>query len=106
MSIYLDKSGAEIDVTGLPEELIDELTCIPDGLEAQVLSLMPQDGSGITLDAILIGLYRKYGLIRKRRFMQNKLYRMKELDTAEDSNGIYTLHPALVEKPSHNDEPD
>lgn len=96
MSIYIDNNGSEIDTEGLPQSVIDELMCIPDGLEGQILSLLPQDGSGISLDAILVGLYRQYSVTKRRRFMQNKLYRMKEVDTLEGSKGVYTLHPALA----------
>jgi hypothetical protein len=94
---YLDKNGVEIDVDGLPEELLAELKIIPDDLEDKVFELLPVDGSGISLDQVLVDLYKKHGLLKKRRFMQSKLYRMKNVVCGEGQNGIYARHPALVE---------
>lgn len=97
MTKYIDAVGADIDLTGLPAELLNELSCIPDEFEKQVINLLPTDGSAVSLDAILVGLYREHGILKKRRFLQNKLYRMEEVETVEDKKGHYQLHPALVD---------
>ncbi|MEI9931767.1 MAG: hypothetical protein WDM89_14825 [Rhizomicrobium sp.] len=66
-----------MDLAGLPEELLRELSSAnADVLERQILSVLRALDGGGDLDQILIGLYRKYHVIQKRRFLQNKLWRM------------------------------
>jgi hypothetical protein len=93
---FIDSNGAAIKTDDLPLELLSELSCAPDPLESQIIAIIPADGSGITLDQILIALYRRHSILKKRRFLQNKLYRMSEVDGVADKKGVYVLHPALV----------
>ena len=95
--IMIDKNGAEIDVEGLPDDLLSELTCARDKLEEQIISLFSANGDPLTLDQILVGLYRQHGVLKKRRFMRNKLYRMSEVDAVEGRKGIYQIHAALID---------
>ncbi len=65
------------DLSGLPDELLRELSVSQaDVLERQILEVMQALGGSADLDQVLIGLYRKFQIVQKRRFLQNKLWRM------------------------------
>jgi|KBSMisStaDraftv2_1062788.scaffolds.fasta_scaffold03115_12 hypothetical protein len=65
------------DLSDLPEEVLQQLSGVrADDLETQILEVMRSCYGAFTLDQILIDLYRKYGTVQKRRFLQNKIYRM------------------------------
>jgi len=84
------------DVSDLPPELIRELNLPTDKLESQIMALLQLMGEPIDLDQILIGLYRRFGVIQKRRFLQNKLWRMvskKQIYKGKDRKGVYALEP-------------
>jgi hypothetical protein len=74
------KSNAAInapDLTDLPPELLKELRFgSVDALEAQIISVFGALGGSADLDQILIGLFRRFNVIQKRRFLQNKVWRM------------------------------
>ena len=82
-----------VDIADLPPELLRELRTRPAKLlEARVLSVVRDREGQADLDAILIGLYRKYQLIQKRRVMQNLLWRMVRkggLKTDKAARGIF-----------------
>ena len=91
------------DVSDLPPELIRELNLPTDKLESQIMALLQLMGEPIDLDQILIGLYRRFGVIQKRRFLQNKLWRMvskKQIYKGKDRKGVYALEPV---KPQENE---
>ena len=84
------------DVSDLPPELIRELNLPTDKLESQIMALLQLMGEPIDLDQILIGLYRRFGVIQKRRFLQNKLWRMvnkQQIYKMKDRKGLYALEP-------------
>ena len=84
------------DVSDLPPELIRELNLPTDKLESQIMALLQLMGEPVDLDQILIGLYRRFGVIQKRRFLQNKLWRMvskKQIYKGKDRKGVYALEP-------------
>ncbi|MBV8977239.1 MAG: hypothetical protein JO261_14720 [Alphaproteobacteria bacterium] len=65
------------DVSDLPPALLRELKTRPaELLESQICAVLQARGGSANLDEILIGLYRKFQLVQKRRFLQNKLWRM------------------------------
>ena len=65
------------DLTDLPEELLKELRLGPrTSLDAQILDVFNALGGTATLDEVLIGLYRKFAVVQKRRFVQNAIWRM------------------------------
>ena len=80
LTLVVNPEREEIGVTGLsdlPAELLSELSASQvDVLERQILAVLEALGGGGDLDEILIGLYRKFGVVQKRRFLQNKLWRM------------------------------
>ena len=85
------------DVSDLPPELIRELNLPTDKLESQIMALLRFMGEPVDLDQILIGLYRRFGVIQKRRFLQNKLWRMvkkQQIYKMKDRRGLYALEPA------------
>jgi hypothetical protein len=94
-----------VDLADLPPELLRELRTRPAKLlEARVLSVLRDRNGQADLDAILIGLYRKYQLIQKRRVMQNLLWRMVRkgaLRTDKAARGFFFLpgtKPAAAKK--------
>jgi hypothetical protein len=82
------------DTSDLPPELLKELSNVQaDELETQIFTVLGTCGGSADLDQLLIGLFRKYGTVHKRRFLQNKLWRMVrkgDLDKA-DQRGLFRL---------------
>jgi len=75
----------------LPQELLDELSVAKtDELEDQLVTVINAYGGEASLDQILVGLYRKFKVSQKRRFLQNKLYRMTVIWGVDGKKGIYT----------------
>lgn len=85
------------DIEGLPEELVKELSISDaDKLEFQIISLINQAGGILSLDRILIGLFKATGEIHKRNIMTSKLYRMVQKDllfTVPPKKGVYSTEP-------------
>ena len=99
-----EASGAVIDLadtSDLPPELLKELSNVQaDELETQIFMVLGTCGGSADLDQLLIGLFRKYGTVHKRRFLQNKLWRMVrkgDLDKA-DQRGLFRLVPVKPRK--------
>jgi hypothetical protein len=91
------------DLSDLPSELVAELS-VPrtDELENQILVVIQAYGGTADLDQILVGLYRRFKVIQKRRFLQNKVWRICQKDmlwSIRGKKGVYTLkEPADDEK--------
>ncbi|HEY4116113.1 MAG TPA: hypothetical protein VGM17_18800 [Rhizomicrobium sp.] len=83
------------DLSDLPPDLLSELSVArADPLEAQIISVLQACGGSADLDRILIGLYRKFQTVQKRRPLQNKLWRMVrkgDLRKAKAERGIFSL---------------
>lgn len=101
------------DLSDLPEELLSELTGI-DELENQIVVVINAYGGTADLDQILVGLYRKFQVIQKRRFVQQKLWRMQKDELAwavPRRKGTYTTtkpaepEPASAEPTAENVSP-
>ncbi len=72
-----DGKPEALDTSDLPQELLKELSAgHADKLEDQIVEVMRALGGNADLDQLLIGLYRKSKVVQKRRFLQNKLWRM------------------------------
>ena len=79
------------NIHDLPQELLDELSVSKtDEIEDQIVTVINAYDGEATLDQILVGLYRKFRVVQKRRFMQNKLYRMSMVWSVPGRKGIYT----------------
>lgn len=93
------------DISDLPPELRQELS-LPqaDELEERIHAVLVSYGGTADLDQILIGLYRRFGEVQKRRFVQNKLYRMSRKSmvfSVPHKRGTYTIN-----RPEEYEEPD
>jgi hypothetical protein len=89
--------GAE---AGLPESLLKELRHRqPDELAQQIVAVLAACKGSADLDQILIGLYRGFGLVEKRRVIQNKLWRLVRkgrIAKAQDTRNVFTLSERKV----------
>ncbi|NBB80962.1 MAG: hypothetical protein GVY36_16205 [Verrucomicrobia bacterium] len=75
----------------LPDELLSELSVSKtDELEDQLVTVINAYGGEASLDQILVGLFRKFQVVQKRRFIQNKLYRMDVVWSVQGKKGHYT----------------
>ena len=91
------------NIFDLPSELREELSITKsDELEDQLVTVINAYGGAASLDQILVGLYRKFGVKQKRRLVQNKLYRMTMVWSVPRKKGVYT-----IEQPEDdpNDDP-
>jgi hypothetical protein len=82
------------DTAGLPPELLKELSNVEaDELETQLFAVIGALGGSADLDQLLIGLFRKYNAVHKRRFLQNKLWRMVRKGDLKkaDQRGFFSL---------------
>jgi hypothetical protein len=76
-NIYKRMSLTLEDIEGLPEELIRELSISEaDKLEFTITSILTEAGGILSLDKILVGLYKKTGDIHRRTNTTSRLYRM------------------------------
>ncbi len=65
------------DLEGLPEEVINELNVSKASkLHFTILELAESNGGRISLDHIIIGVYRKTGVVLKRPKATNVVYKM------------------------------
>lgn len=62
------------DLDGLPEDLLAELN--RDELEVKIQSVIKKAGGVMSLDRLMVALYREHGEVHKRRQLNQKLYRM------------------------------
>ena len=86
------------DLEDLPEELIEELSISSgDKTEFAIIHLLENaDGSVLSLDQLLIGLYRTTGEVHKRQTVTSRLYRMSQkalISNVPGRKGAYSLHP-------------
>jgi hypothetical protein len=93
----LTAPAAMTEIADLPQELLKELNIPSDQLETQIIAVLGFSSVPIDLDQILIALYRRFSVIQKRRFLQNKLWRMvkkQQIYKMKDRKGLYALEPA------------
>lgn len=93
----LNKVGKRLSgkLDDLPEELLRELQITKtDELEDKILQAIREDYEGIAnIDEILVALYKRHGVIQKRAFLSNKLYRMAKsglVKPVEKKKGVYS----------------
>lgn len=83
------------DLSDLPQELLAELTVQQaDELETQILSVVKALSGKADLDQILVGLFRKFKVVQKRRVLQNKVWRLTKkgaLHAIAGRRGLYSL---------------
>lgn len=92
------------DLSDLPPDLIEELAVSQvDELEKQIKLVIGSFGGMADIDQVLVGLYRRFREKQKRRFIQNKLYRMATKNVifaVPRKRGTYTLTPPEAEHDS------
>lgn len=112
------------DIEGLPEELLLELSLSDrDKTEFAIVNAIEEAGGIISLDKLLIALYRKTGEIHKRNSLYSKLSRMAsksqiyyvpgkkgvystELIKAEDANNMFGVNSRVIEGTEELEEDD
>jgi hypothetical protein len=80
----------------LPPALLKELSPKrSDQLERQIIAVLAACNGSADLDEILIGLYRGFHVIGKRRVIQNKLWRLVRtgrIAKAKDKRNVFALN--------------
>lgn len=96
----LGLSPEEID--GLPPELLEELSISEaDKADFAVLSVVDDAGGVLSLDKMLIALYRKTGEIHKRASLNARVYRMVTRGTmfnVPGRKGVYSTRQMTEEE--------
>jgi hypothetical protein len=91
--LKLSLTPAEIE--GLPEELMQELSISSaDKAEYAILNLMEEAGGIMSLDQILVGLYKATKEVHKRQTLTSRLYRMAQRNqvfSVPSKKGVYSL---------------
>ncbi len=83
------------DLDGLPEELINELNLSDsDKQEFEILGSLEKAGGVLTIDKLMIQLYRDTGKINNRKALAAKLYRMTQknlIKSNPEKRGAYEI---------------
>lgn len=83
------------ELEGLPKEVLDELsTSGTDTVGYAILDMMEQRGGLMSLDQIIVGLYREFGEIHKRQSVTSRMYRMAQRGLVKNypgKKGVYVL---------------
>jgi hypothetical protein len=91
------QSSADSENAALPAALLRQLSLRPDHLAGQITAVLRSHGGTADLDQVLIGLYRQFNTIQKRRFIQNKLWRMVrkgQIHKAKNTRNMFSLAAA------------
>jgi hypothetical protein len=100
------------DLSDLPSDLIAQLSGVKtDELEDQIYATVKAAGDEIELDRLLIELFRRFGTVHERRFLNNKCYRMVTkglIHQVRGRKGVYTVNVTREDAPSATttDEPE
>lgn len=85
------------DISDLPDELLAQLSGVKtDELEDRIYTVVKASEHSIELDRLLIELYRRFGEVHERRFLNNKCYRMAQkriIHSVPGRKGVYSIHP-------------
>lgn len=91
------------DLSDLPPELVKELSGVKvDDLEQQIFTIIKSGGRDVDLDAVLIELFRRFGVTQTRKFLQNKLWRMAQKElifSVPGRKGVYSAIKPEEENP-------
>jgi hypothetical protein len=89
------KSAGVATDADLPPALLKELSRRKrDRLEQQIVAVLAASSGSADLDQVLIGLYRGYGMVAKRRVIQNKLWRLVRtgrIHKAKNARNVFSL---------------
>lgn len=89
------------DLSDLPPAVLEQLNLTKiDELEGQMRDIIAAaDGSEVSIDQIIIELYRRHKVVQERRYILNKLYRMAQkgiVHGVEGRKGLYYLPKSNV----------
>jgi hypothetical protein len=91
------------DLDGLPAELLVELGISEsESQDLLILNLVEAAGGVLSLDKLLIAIYRKTGEVHKRQKLTARLYRMtqkKLLYSVPRKKGVYSILPQPEAEP-------
>lgn len=91
------------DVQDLPPELLAELSIsTADRVEFDIITLINEAGGVLTLDRLLIGLFKKTKEIHKRATLTSRLYRMGQkglISNVPNKKGYYSTVPLAEDSP-------
>jgi hypothetical protein len=91
-------AGDAADLSDLPPALLAQLSgARTDPLEEQILAVIRAADGAVTLDRLLIALYRRHGQVHARKALNNKAYRMALkglIHPVSGRRGAYSLGPA------------
>ncbi|WP_156905539.1 hypothetical protein [Maritalea myrionectae] len=83
------------DLSDLPEELVNQLSSYRvDGLEQKIHDILAASEGEVSLDAIMVELFRRHGEVSQRRQLMNKIYRMVQkgmISSVAGKKGVYIL---------------
>lgn len=84
------------NLNDLPAELREQLQIAKVGdLDQVIIDALSEEYGGIAnLDEILVAIYRRTGVVQKRQYVSNKLYRMTKLElihSVKGKKGVYRL---------------
>lgn len=92
------------EIEGLPPELLEELSISEaDKADFAVLAVVDDAGGVLSLDKMLIALYRKTGEINKRATLNSRIYRMVQkgsMFNVPGRKGIYSTRELTEEEAS------
>jgi len=84
------------DLQGLPEELVKELNVTDtDRQEMEIEHIIAQSDGVLSLDKIMVELYRRTGEIHKRNTLTSRLYRMAQrrmIYNVPGKKGVYSTY--------------
>lgn len=87
------------DIKGLPAEVLQELGLAPsDYLEFDIVNVIDRCGGTMSLDHIILHIYKDTGELLKRKMLTAKLYRMVNkglIYNYKDKRGVYTIDARL-----------
>ncbi len=85
----------------LPDEILKQLVSAVDEQATRITNVLETHYGGVaSVDEILVGLYREYGIVEDRRKLAAKLYRMirDEALFSHEKKGVYSSRSDLEEK--------
>lgn len=95
------------DLRGLPEELLAQLSVTQsDFLDFQIVDLIDDAGGAMSLDQLIIALYRKTGSIQERSKLNSRLYRMSKkglVKSIEGRKGVYATREVVLDDSLEDD---
>lgn len=82
------------DLEGLPEDILEELSISEaDKTEFAILALMDESKGIVSLDKLIVGLFKKTGEKHKRATLTSRLYRMAQKEqvfSVPNKKGVYS----------------